>query len=139
MAGCASREQSALEGRIERCIDRFLERAAETGGSGADEADLREYVRRGYCERFDSLGWVHGDGSLAIAAFTEGGREECATGTAGGGSVTVPCASFAPAGPRVDCALLHLVRRSEVRAFVASLEQPSRCDDGTPLDELGAR
>jgi hypothetical protein len=39
----------------------------------------------------------------------------------------------------LDCGLLHLVRRSEVRAFVASLEQPARCDDGTPLDEIGAR
>jgi hypothetical protein len=38
------------------------------------------------------------------------------------------------------CAVLHYVRRDEVRAYIRKLErsQSVSCDDGTPPDKLGA-
>jgi hypothetical protein len=41
----------------------------------------------------------------------------------------------------LDCGLLDLVRRSEVSEYVSELQRGRdvRCDDGTPLDLLGAR
>jgi hypothetical protein len=39
----------------------------------------------------------------------------------------------------LDCALLHHVRRSEVRDYVERLQREGavECDDGAPLDDLG--
>jgi hypothetical protein len=38
----------------------------------------------------------------------------------------------------LDCGLLHLVRRNEVQTYLEELGRPVECDDGTPLDQLGA-
>ena len=133
LVGCASGESAAE--RVDRCAERFLERTAPAA------ADVRAYVRRAYCDPFDARGWVHEDGTLAIEAFTEGWEEECATETPDGGSRTVPCDSLVPAGRprRVDCALLDLVRRADVQTYLAQLTRAIECDDGTRLDDLGAR
>ena len=133
LAGCAS-DESAAE-RVDRCAERFLERAAP------EAADVRAYARRAYCEPFDASGWVHEDGTLAIEAFTESGDEECGMETPDGGSRTVPCESLVPARRprRIDCALLDLVRRAEVQTYLAQLTRAIECEDGTRLDHLGAR
>ena len=93
-----------------------------------DEA--RAYVRRTYCEPFESRGWVYDDGALSIDAQTwlaEGGSEQCAS-EAG----PVPC----PESRTIDCAMLHHVRRSEVRDYLARRPDVA-CDDGTPVEQLG--
>jgi hypothetical protein len=62
---------------------------------------------------------------------------KCSKSTDGGPPVTVPCKpSFDP----FECALLHYVRRAEAQAYIRQLTRKHRvtCDDGTPLDELGA-
>jgi hypothetical protein len=49
----------------------------------------------------------------------------------------VPCEpSFDP----LECALLHFVRRAEAQAYIHELTKSHHvtCDDGTPLDKLGA-
>jgi hypothetical protein len=39
-----------------------------------------------------------------------------------------------------ECGLLHFVRRAEAQAYIHELTKTHHvvCDDGTPLDELGA-
>jgi hypothetical protein len=64
------------------------------------------------------------------------------TAEAGEGGETVPCEELEGDGPLLlDCAILHLVRRGEVREYVEKLERSREvsCDDGTPLARLGAR
>ena len=68
--------------------------------------------------------------------------ESCASAGPAQPSRTVPCDQLQAAdGPRrIDCALLHHVRRSEVRKYLDDLRSRGKleCDDGTPLGELGA-
>lgn len=56
---------------------------------------------------------------------------------AGEPSHTVPCEQLNARSTSIDCGMLHYVRRSEVRAYLRHVGA-SRCDDGTPFDELGA-
>lgn len=82
-------EAAAQEARIERCIDRLLQRAAT---QEANEEDVRRYVRETYCAPFERSGWLYGDGALRLAAhqwLEEGIR--CATAEAGERAKTVPC------------------------------------------------
>jgi hypothetical protein len=138
-AGAPSTEgHSPAAGRIERCVDRFLQRATR---QDADDEAARGYVRSTYCARFESSGWIYDDGALKIDAHTwlEEGRT-CATAAPGEPPRTVSCAEADdPGARRLDCALLHHVRRSEVESYVEGLrrEDNVECDDGTPLERLG--
>ena len=60
----------------------------------------------------------------------------CAAST-GGGTTTIPCEAVENA--TMDCGMLHYVRRTEVRAYIAELERrgPVSCDDETLLGNLG--
>jgi hypothetical protein len=123
LAGCGS---SGVESsRTERCIDRLLANADAT-------TEARAYVRRTYCERFASRGWVYEDGALSIDAqrwLVEGGMEEC--GSEGVG--TLPCEESSV----IDCAMLHHVRKSEAQEYLAKLGREVECDDETPVEQLG--
>lgn len=125
--------------RIDHCVDRLLQGAAARAGAGKEAA--RRYARETYCARFEQEGWIYKDGALSIAAQTwleNGGK--CATASEGQPARTVSCAAERSGGVLTfDCALLRIVRRSEVRDYVDRLEKPGpvKCDDGTALDELG--
>jgi len=145
-AGAAT-DASPAAARIEKCVERFLLRVALESGARTSEHELRRYVETTYCERFESHGWVHDDGALSIGAqewLETAGSEQCATATAGPGqaSRTIPCEELRSrdAPRRIDCALLHHVRKSEVREYLENLRSQNEleCDDGTPLEELGA-
>jgi hypothetical protein len=155
VAGCGSGEDTGRNAeasgdtsveaasRLERCVERFLERAAS---DELAEADVRRYIESTYCTRFEREGWIYDDGTLSITAhlaFEEGGSAECETAEAGDEAETVSCEELEGGeGPLLlDCAILHLVRRSEVQGYLEELERRRevRCDDGTPLDRLGAR
>ena len=106
-----------------------------------DKQSLRRYARVTYCGRFEKKGWVYEDGALRIAAQTwlDEGRT-CATGREGEPARTVPCEPERRGGVRIiECALLRVVRRSEVVAYIAQLRksEPVACDDGTAIGELG--
>ncbi|MGH7717568.1 MAG: hypothetical protein ACREON_01820 [Gemmatimonadaceae bacterium] len=60
---------------------------------------------------------------------------------ADGGTETVPCEELEGDGLlELDCAILHLVPRNEVRAYLGELEGSREVScDGTALDQLGAR
>jgi hypothetical protein len=143
-AGVSSDESSEATSRIERCVERFLERAA---ADGLAEADVRRYIESTYCSRFEREGWIYDDGTLSIAAhvaFVDSGSSEgCETAQVGEEAETVPCEELeGDGGPLfLDCAILHFVRRGEVRQYLAELERSREvsCDDGTPIDRLGAR
>jgi hypothetical protein len=143
-AGCGSSggeassadRSPAADARIERCVDRLLSRATVADG---DEQAARRYAEDTYCARFERNGWIYDDGALSIAAqewLDSSGT--CATQTTGKPSRTVPCEEVMQGDP-IDCALLHHVRRSEIGAYLAEqrLQDRVRCDDGTPLDQLG--
>ena len=130
VAGCGS--GSSDPSRVERCTDRLLSRAK---GEATDAA--RAYARRTYCGPFASRGWVYEDGAVSIEAqnwLDEGGMEVCETAGGGGQSVTIPCEDESPV---INCAMLHHVRRSEVREYVAQLRPNVACEDGTPVEQLG--
>jgi hypothetical protein len=136
--GGSGGENRVAAPRVERCVDRFVERARPEGQT--DEG--RRYVEKTYCRPFDRRGWVHEDGTLAIdahVALTKGGS--CATAEAGQPAETVPCDQLHQLEDVVtlDCAVLHLVRREDVRRYIDKLKRTRRvaCDDGTPLDKLG--
>lgn len=142
-AGAGSDKSAEAGSRLERCVERFLERAASDGHA---EADVRRYIESTQCLRFEREGWIYDDGTLSIAAhvaFAESGSEECVRAEAGEEAETVPCEELEGGdGPLfLDCAILHLVRRGEVREYVEELERSREvgCYDGTPLDRLGAR
>ena len=129
LAGCGSDGEQRL---AERCTERLLN---SVNAQGADDA--RSYVRRTYCEPFASRGWVYEDGALSIDAqhwLDEAGMEVCETAGEDGESVTIPCEDESPS---INCAILHHVRRSEVREYVAQLRRDVACDDGTPVEQLG--
>jgi hypothetical protein len=130
---------SAANSRVERCVDRLLEHSRTQ--DVPDKEVARRYARRTYCARFEEEDWVYEDGALRIAAQTwleHGGT--CATGGAGEPTKTVPCAPERRGGVRiVECALLRIVRRSEVSDYIEQLRAkgPVECDDGTAISELG--
>jgi hypothetical protein len=143
VAGCGSSEsdgeRAAAPPGVQRCVERLVERAEPD--QRTEEA--RRYAEKAYCRPFHDKGWVHDDGTLAIAAhhaLTEGGSS-CATAEAGKPAETVPCDRLHDLEDVLvlDCALLHLVRREDVRRYVEKLKRTRRvaCDDGTPLDQLG--
>jgi hypothetical protein len=147
VAGCssevdgASRDSAAERAsRVERCTQRLLQRAH---GGPTEEAE--RYVRVTYCEPFERRGWVYEDGTLSIDAHAHvanSGTRTCLSTKLGEPTRTVPCEELDRfARHRVlNCALLHLVARSQVRKYVEGLQQRGEveCDDGTPLDKLGA-
>ena len=135
-------EASAVS-RVETCTERLVEGANTEGLTDAEKEELRRYTEMTYCARFGKRGWIYADGTLSIAAhnwLNEGREEDCGTVTEAGGE-EVPCEDVEGGPKDVDCALLHHVRRSEVRDYVEELRRRQgnvECDDGTPLDELGA-
>jgi len=151
-AGCDSRADDAsraseaaepadLTSRVERCTERFMRLASAKDSSG----QVRRYARRTYCEPFDKRGWIHRNGTLSIDAYryvtSTGMASTCEVVAPGQPSQTVPCEELEAGGPLIlDCAILHLVPRTEVRTYVAKLQRNRevRCDDDTPLPELGA-
>jgi hypothetical protein len=137
LAGCSSGEKKAVQtdSRVERCTQRFLDRI---GG----DAKIRSYVQSTYCTPFARKGWVYADGTLSIKAHLDllnAGTCEEVTSSSAGSLTTVPCNPADKLDP-LDCAILHYVRKDEVRNYIRKLErsQSVSCDDGTPLDKLGA-
>jgi uncharacterized protein YjhX (UPF0386 family) len=139
-AGCSFGEKKATQtdakvnSRVERCTERILDRI----GGGAE---VRRYTERTYCSPFARKGWVYTDGTLSIKAhlyLLNGYACSAMTGTPNGHMTTVPC-DPRPLDP-LECALLHYVRKDEVRAYIRQLKrsQSVTCDDGTPLDKLGS-
>ena len=145
LAGCGTgdggrdRPASAREGagaraaRVDACIERLLS-GSPVGSSSEQEA--RRYAKETYCAPFERNGWVYEDGALSIAAqrwLEQGG--ECASASEGEPSRTIPCAQ----ADVIDCAVLRHVRQAEALAYIAELKREGelRCDDGTPLQELG--
>ena len=133
------RPSSANE-RIERCTERFLERVK---GEDASTGEIRRYIEVTYCAPFAERGWVYVDGTLSIAAHTwliEGTSEECASAGSDEPAQTVPCLEPTGEPQIIDCAILHEVRRSEVRVYLEQLQRKHEveCDDGTPVKQLGA-
>jgi hypothetical protein len=144
LAGCsfgekkAARTDTEVASRVERCTQRFLDRI----GGGQSAAQTRSYIERAYCGPFARKGWVYADGTLSIKAHLDllnGSACEEETSTPGGSTITLPCDPADMLDP-LECAVLHYVRRDEVRAYIRKLErsQSVSCDDGTPLDKLGA-
>jgi hypothetical protein len=136
LTGCGSTERSEAgePPLVAPCVHRMLERAM-----GEPKRLVREYLRRTYCEPFAKKGWVHPDGTISIRAhewLLGAGTCESVEGT-----TTTPCDYRAEhEAPLLECGLLHFVRRSEVRVYLADLQSRRgkvSCDDGTPFDELG--
>jgi hypothetical protein len=121
--------------RIERCVDRLLRQATVQNAAGEQAA--RRYARNTYCARFEENGWIYDDGAVSIAAQTWLNHgATCASTSDGQPSKTVACEVDRTA---LDCALLRIVRRSEVRKYIHRLEMNGavKCDDGTAVDKLG--
>jgi hypothetical protein len=146
-ARSAAAEEPAPGGSaVERCTERFLERAEAEGLQGVTTEELRRYVEVAYCSPFERRGWVYADGTLSIDAhewLEESGEWECAVATEPGQPAKrVPCEEVEGGDEAtvIDCAGLHHVRRAEVREYVEKLRRRHdvRCDDGTPLEQLGA-
>ena len=62
VAGCGSGEGAGEDSapgdaasRVERCVERFLERAAS---DDVAEADVRRYAESAYCTPFEREGWI---------------------------------------------------------------------------------
>jgi len=143
LAGCGSgasqpKPSTAAASRVDKCVARLLRRVDDKDLSKA--AATQRYAETTYCAPFEKEGWIYDDGALSIDAhlyLVRGGSCEEATG--GEPLRTVPCSE--DTGPLLDCGILHHVRRSEVRKYVEELRQSRKvvhCDDGTPLDQLGA-
>jgi hypothetical protein len=146
LAGCGSggADTKRVAEAAGKCTDRMFQEVTLSRApaySPVPETQLRTYLAITYCGPFASKGWVHDDGSLRIDAqwwLVRGHRNACGAATPGGTPKVVPCGVFL--GSEIDCALLHFVRRSEVRRYIAELPaqfRNIRCDDGTPPDELG--
>ena|ERR1700694_1560571 len=144
LAGCSFGDKNAqtdakTASRIERCTQRFLDRVKGDRG-----AMVRSYIEDTYCRPFAENGWVYADGTLSINAhlyLLKGGNScKSETLTPGGQMKTIPCKPVAEMLNPLECAILHQVRRDEVRAYIRMLKrsQTVTCDDGTPLDKLGA-
>jgi hypothetical protein len=116
-----------------------MEQSAPGVNAGTD-AQARLYVRDTYCARFDENGWVYKDGAVSIDAQKWLDAASACAASQAGDPVTTVCTTTEAVGTRVlDCALLHIVRRSEVRDYIDRLKTngPVECDDGTTLDDLG--
>ena len=144
LAGCNFGEQKAakpdakVNSRAERCTERMLDRIG-----GTSDAKTRSYVESAYCGPFARKGWVYQDGTLSINAhlhLLNGNACEEMIGTPDGKMTKIPCDPRTAMLNPLECAVLHYVRRDEVRAYIRRLErsQTVSCDDGTPLDKLGA-
>jgi hypothetical protein len=140
-ARTTAERQAPAQSLVEKCTERFLERVPK-----AERQQARHYVEVTYCSRFAERGWVYDDGVLSIEAhkwLEDAGEEECQVAVEPGEPArTVPCEDFNEPGPKLisDCGLLHYVRRSEVRDYIEQLRRQYgdvRCEDGTPLEELG--
>jgi len=124
--------------RVERCVDRLI---AGINVASAGREFVRGYARDTYCNRFEQQGWIYPDGALKLAAqlwLQNAGR--CAEGVAGQPAKVEPCKLERRGGVlTLDCGLLRIVKRSEVRDYVRLLEAggPVQCDDGTALAKLG--
>jgi hypothetical protein len=124
--------------RVERCVDRLI--AANNSRSAGREL-VRRYTRDTYCNRFQQKGWIYRDGALKLAAqlwLQNGGT--CAEGVAGQPAKVVPCKLERRGGVlTLDCAMLRVVRRSEVRSYLRRLQAggPVVCESGIPLARLG--
>ena len=136
LSACSSGKSNS---RVERCVDRLMEHARTQDLPNKEIA--RRYVRRMYCARFEREGWVYEDGALSIGAQTwldHAGR--CTKASPGEPPETVPCQPDRRRGVRIiECALLRVIRRSEVRGYIKRLRTkgPVECDDGTALSKLG--
>ena len=131
---------AASRARVERCVDRLLSRADPS--TGAVNEDARRYVERTYCAPFERRGWVYRDGALSIRAhrWLDAGRSElCVSSAPEERARTVDCDEVRDGPLRLDCAVLHHVRRTEVRRYLSELRARHRveCDDGTPMAMLG--
>jgi hypothetical protein len=142
-ATTTSARPARASSKIEKCVDRFLERvnADETGDTSTEE--IRRYAERTYCVPFDRRGWVNENGTLDIAAYRSiTDAAMCTTGEPDEAARTVPCDQLERRDrPRIlDCALLHQVPRTQVRRYLDQLRPHDgiECDDGTPLAKLGA-
>ena len=105
---------------------------------------MRRSAKDAYCAPFERNGWIYEDGALSIAVqrwLDNAGTRRCSAGGAGDPPQAVPCEQLDRlVTPRtIDCALLHHVRRMEAVAYLAKLPRDGavRCDDETPLRELG--
>ena len=149
LAGCGSGSEEGPVGAgeaspgtasaPEQCVERMLARSDPAAVEEAGEEAIRAYIEETYCGRFAKRGWIYDDGALRIEAFEwveAGYDEECGMADETGSSQTVPCDELEQGEP-LECALLHHVRKAEVEAYLARLPDDVRCDDGTPLDELG--
>src|SRR2546423_1278410 len=102
---------------------------------------VRRYARETYCNRFQQKGWIYRDGALKLAAqlwLQNGGT--CAEGVAGQPAKVVPCKLERGGGVlTLDCGLLRVVRRSEVRSYLRRLQVggPVACEGAIPLARLG--
>ena len=145
LTGCSSGEKKAAQtnargtSRVKLCTQRFLDRV----GGGQRAAETRNYVERMYCGPFARNGWVYADGTLSINAHLDllnGSACVETTSTPGGSTTAIPCDPRAEMLDPLDCAVLHYVRKDEVRAYIRNLKrsQSVSCDDGTPLDKLGS-
>jgi hypothetical protein len=144
LVGCGSEHTKASQtnaqtvSRTERCTQRFLDRIKSHSGQ------IRSYVKTAYCGLFARRGWVYADGRLSIKAHLyvlNGYACTSLTLTPNGGPGTkTPCNPRTAMLNPLECAILHYVRRDEVRAYIRKLtrNQKVRCDDGTPLGKLGA-
>ena len=138
VSGCSSGKANS---KVERCVDRLMQHARKQDLSNTQIEGARRYVRRTYCSRFEKEGWVYEDGALSIGAQTwldHGGS--CSTAKPGEPAKTVPCEPERRGGVRVvECALLRVIRRSEVREYIDHLRTkgPVECDDGTAISKLG--
>jgi hypothetical protein len=142
LAGCGGERKAAqptveASPRAERCTQRILDRV-----SGDNGEEARAYIDRAYCVPFDRKGWVYPDGTLSIDAHLYVLHSGvCAEGSSNpGGSTTTTACDPADLLDPLECAVLHYVRKDEVRRYLRKLKrtQTVRCDDGTPLDKLGA-
>ena len=145
LAGCGGEKKAAqptveVTPRAEQCTQRILDRVSGDNGPKA-----RAYIETVYCVPFDRKGWVYADGTLSIAAHLyvlQSGV--CSTETVGpGGSTTTTMTTECDPTDLLDpleCAVLHYVRKDEVRTYIRKLKRTHSvsCDDGTPLDKLGA-
>ena len=132
------RASAGAAARIEGCVDLLLPATTQD----ANEDATRRYVRDTFCTKFEESGWIYDDGVLRIGAQTwleEGAT--CATGSEGQPTQTMPCEELDAQGARrLDCALLHHIRRSEVKEYIERLQRKHpviECDDGTPVEDLG--
>jgi hypothetical protein len=150
LSGCGSTDETRGDetggsgatnpARVDRCTERIMRRLGGVDAPGARSKDAGRYVRQVYCARFERRGWVYDDGMLKIAAHESvTGSTMCSVDGA-----TAPCAELEDRDRDriLDCALLHYVRKGEAQAYVRTLQQRHasvECDDGTPLERLGAR